>query len=187
MDERPDEERRSSPELPPSNATLTVFKSPSDAESAIRQLAKDAYDLGRVSMVGRDAGDLHAADVVHGKVQTSVPTAGTPSWAGIRGMLVNSGFIVVPSIGPLLVAGPLLTWIVQSMGTAFGPNKQDALAAGLHHLGIPEQSVLRCEAALRIGKVVVIAEGSVMMMILAREVFRRMPVEMIEQHLHPPD
>ena len=174
--------------MPPNNATLTVFRSQADAEAAIRQLARDGYDLGKVSMVGRDAsGDVRAAGSASSKAQVTSPKAGAPSWDGIRGMLVGSGFIVVPSIGPLVVAGPLLTWIVRSMGASPGPDKQNAMGAGMHNLGIPEHSVLRCEAALKIGKVIVIAEGSAMMMILAREVFRRTPVEVIEQHLHPPD
>lgn len=186
--------------MPPSNATLTLFGSPADAEAAIRQLARDGYDLSKVSMVGRDDdGRTPATDTASNNTQVSSPrpaassvpsvpsVPAVSSWGGIRGMLVGSGFIVVPSIGPLVVAGPLLTWVVRSLGTSPGPDKQDAMAAGLNHLGIPEHSVLRCEAALRIGKVVVIAEGSAMMMILAREVFRRTPVEVIEQHLHPPD
>lgn len=174
--------------MPPSNATLTVFKSQADAEAAIRQLAKDGYDLSKVSMLGRDSdGDEQSANPPNGHAQPSPSAPACPSWAGIRGMLVGSGFFLVPSIGPLVVAGPLLTWIVRSMGTLPGPDKQGAMGAGLHQLGIPENSILRCHAALRSGKVVVIAEGSAMMMILAREVFRRTPVEVIEQHLHPPD
>lgn len=174
--------------MPPSNATLTVFRSRADAESAIRQLARDGYDLSKVSMVGRDAdGGAHAAGSANNGAQASSSTEAAPSWGGIRGMLVGSGFVLVPGIGPLVVAGPLLTWIVRSMGTSPEPDKQGAMGDGLHHLGIPEKSVLRCEEALRIGKVVVIAEGSAMMMILAREVFRRTQVEVIEQHLHPPD
>lgn len=172
----------------PSNATLTVFSSQSDAETAIRQLAKDGYDLSKVSMVGRNAnGDGQPADATSNQARLGSPAPGALPWGGIRGMLVGSGFIVVPSIGPLVVAGPLLTWIVRSMGTSPEPDKQDAMANGLNRLGIPERSVLRCENALRSGKVIVIAEGSAMMMILAREVFRRTPVEVIEQHLHPPD
>lgn len=169
--------------MPPNNATVTVFKSPVDAEAAIRQLARGGYDLGKVSMLGRDAvGEIPSAN----SDGPANPT-GAPSWNGIRGMLVGTGFMVVPSIGPLVVAGPLLTWIVQSMGTSPEPDKQNAVGAGLHHLGIPKQSVVRYEDALRMGKVVIIAEGSAMMMILAREVFRRTPVEVIEQHLHAPD
>lgn len=174
--------------MPPSNVTLTVFKSQADAEAAIRQLARDGYDLGRVSMVGRDAaGAPYVAGAANNNAPARPEAATPPTWAAIRGMLVGSGYFLVPSIGPLVVAGPLLPWIVQSMGTAPGPDKQEAMGAGLHRLGIPADGVRRCEDALRIGKVVIIAEGSAMMMILAREVFRRTPVEVIEQYLHPPD
>jgi hypothetical protein len=155
------------------NATLTVFKSQEDVEAALRQLARGGYDLGRVSMVACERGSSAAtADV---------------SWAGVRGMLVGSGLFVVPGIGSLLVAGPLLTWIVRAMGNVSGPDKLDAMAAGLIQLGIPRQSILRCEGALRSGKVVLIAEGSAMAMILAREILRRTPVEVIEQHARLPE
>jgi hypothetical protein len=98
-------------------------------------------------------------------------------------MLVGSGFFLIPGIGSLVVAGPLLTRIVQSMGAVVGPDKLGAMAEGLQQLGIPEASIVRCTAALKSGKVVIIAEGSALAMIHAREVFRRTPVEMLEQHV----
>ncbi len=156
------------------NATLTVFKSQPDAEAAVRQLARDGYDLSKVSMVGCDAKQEQASTKIGA------------SWGGIKEMLVGSGFFLVPGIGPLVVAGPLLTWIVQLMGPEVGPDKLGAMAGGLQQLGIPTDSITRCEAALKSGKVVIIAEGSAMAMIHAREVFRRTPVEVIEQHLRLP-
>ena len=169
------------------NATLTVFKSEVDAEAAIRQLARDGYDLSKVSMVGRDVDGAvpfggHVGDNVRGGSLVMVGA----SWGGIRAMLVGSGFLLVPGIGPLIVAGPLLTLIVRWMGAVVGPDKLSAMVAGLDELGIPTDSILRCEAALKSGKVILIAEGSAMAMILAREVFRRTPVEVIEQYKRSP-
>jgi hypothetical protein len=166
------------------NATLTMFKSQVDAEAAVRQLARDGYDLSKVSMLGRDADSdagLGSYPSENGLVSTSAKVGG--SWVGIRGMLVGSGFFVVPGIGSLVVAGPLLNRIVRSMGPVVGPDKRGAMADGLQQLGIPIESILRCVAAVKSGKVVVIAEGSAMAMIHAREVFRRTPVEVIEQHV----
>jgi hypothetical protein len=169
------------------NATLTVFKSEVDAETAVRKLAQDGYDLGKVSMVGRGVDSavpvgVHVDENVAG---SSSATIGV-SWDGIRAMLVGSGSFLVPSIGSLIVAGPLLRLIVRSMGTVVGPDKLRAMAAAMNELGIPKSSILRCQAALKSGKVVVIAEGSAMAMILAREVFRRTPVEVIEQYARLP-
>jgi len=167
-----------------SNATLTVFKSQTDAESAVRQLAQDGYDLSQVSMVGCDADSEGHVSGHLNEDGGAIPSerAGT-SWGGIRGMLVGSGFFLVPGIGSLVVAGPLLTRIVQSMGPVVGPDKLGAMADGLQQLGIPKDSFLRCAAALKSGKVVIIAEGSAMAMIHAREVFRRTLVEVIEHHV----
>lgn len=169
------------------NATLTVFKSEVDAEAAVRQLARDGYDLSKVSMVGRD---VDSAALVGGhwdeRSRGSSSAIVGASWGGIRAMLVGSGCFLVPGIGPLIVAGPLLTLIVRSMGAVVGPDKLCAMAAGLNELGIPKDSILRCEAALKSGKVVLIAEGSAMAMILAREVLRRTPVEVIEQYARLP-
>ena len=33
-------------------------------------------------------------------------------WGGLWGMLFGSAFFLVPGVGPLLVAGPLVAWIV---------------------------------------------------------------------------
>jgi hypothetical protein len=168
------------------NATLTVFKTQLDAESAVQQLARNGYDLAKVSMVGRQAGsDPSVGSYVNGN-ERHAPEADLGAWGGIRRMLVGSGLCLVPGIGPLFVAGPLLTWIVRSMGNVVGLDKVGAMGAGLHELGIPADSILRCEGALRSGKVVLIAEGSAMAMILAREVFRRTPAEVIEQHARLP-
>ena len=125
------------------NATLTVFKSGVDAEAAIRQLARNGYDLSKVSMVGRD-GDR--APLVGGDLSEQPPGASPAmvgaSWGAIRAMLVGSGFLLVPGIGPLIVAGPLLTLIVRAMGTLVEPDKLIAMAAGLDELGIPKDTVL---------------------------------------------
>ena len=166
------------------NATLTVYKSQFDAEAALRQLARNGYDLGKVSMVGRDAdSDARVGGYLNEDGRGSSSASVGVAWGGIRGMLVGSGFLRMPGVGSLLVAGPLLTGVVRSLGAVVGPDKLGALAAALNELGIPKDSILRCQAALKSGKVVLIAEGSAMAMILAREVFRRTPVEVIEQHV----
>jgi hypothetical protein len=170
------------------NATLTVFKSHGDAEAALRQLARNSYDLAKISVVGRDGDDERglSCKLVSDGGATPSAKAGPP-WGGIKGMLVGYGSFVVPGIGSLIVAGPLLTWIVRAMGTVVEPDKLDAMSAGLEQLAIPKESIQRCHGALKSGKVVLIAEGTAMAMILAREVLRRTPVEMIEQHVRLPE
>jgi hypothetical protein len=36
-------------------------------------------------------------------------------WGGLWGMLSGSALFVIPGIGPLLAAGPLVAWIVAAL------------------------------------------------------------------------
>jgi len=67
-------------------------------------------------------------------------------------MLFGSAFFFIPGIGPLLVAGPLVTWILGALEGAVVMGGISALGAALVSIGIPENSVLQYEAELKAGK-----------------------------------
>ena len=81
-------------------------------------------------------------------------------WGGLWGLLVGSAFFVIPGIGPLLVAGPLVSGIVGALEGAVVVGSLSAFGAGLFGLGIPEDSVLEYETQIKAGKFVLIAHGS---------------------------
>jgi hypothetical protein len=76
------------------------------------------------------------------------------------GLLFGSAFFWIPGLGPLLVAGPLVSWIVGALEGAIVVGGLSAIGAGLYSLGIPKDSILRYETALKTGKYVLIAHGS---------------------------
>ena len=57
-----------------------------------------------------------------------------------------------------------------------------AIGAGLYSLGIPKDSVIQYETALRSGKFVVIVHGSAQEATHAREIISRTNPESVEQH-----
>jgi uncharacterized membrane protein len=73
-------------------------------------------------------------------------------WGGIWGMFLGGAFFAIPGIGPVLVAGPLVAWIVGAL--------EGALGAGLYSIGIPKDSVVRYEAALKSDKFLLLAHGT---------------------------
>jgi hypothetical protein len=89
---------------------------------------------------------------------------------------------LVPGVGPLLVAGPLVTWIVGALEGAVVVGGLSALGAGLYSLGIPKDSILKYETALKIGKYVVIAHGTAEEATQAREIISRTNPEAWEEH-----
>jgi hypothetical protein len=67
---------------------------------------------------------------------------------------------VVPGIGPLIVFGPLVAWIVGALEGAVVVGGLSALGAGLYSIGIPKNSIVQYEAALKADKFLVIAHGT---------------------------
>jgi hypothetical protein len=67
---------------------------------------------------------------------------------------------IIPGLGPILVAGPLVAWIVGALEGAVVVGGLGALGAGLYSIGIPKDSVVQYEAALKADKFLVLAHGT---------------------------
>jgi hypothetical protein len=67
-------------------------------------------------------------------------------------LLFGSAFFAIPGIGPVLVAGPVISWIVGALeGAAIGGGIT-AIGAGLYGMGVPKDSVIEYETALKTDK-----------------------------------
>jgi hypothetical protein len=167
----------------PNSAILAIYRSHADAEAAIKELKQSGFDLQKLSIVGRD---YHTDENVvwyynAGDRMKSWGKTGA-FWGGIWGMLFGSAFFLIPGIGPLAVAGPLVTWIVGGLEGAVVVGGLSAIGAGLFSMGIPKDSILRYETALKSDKFVLIAHGSSQEISRARSVIGNTPAEGIEEH-----
>jgi hypothetical protein len=81
-------------------------------------------------------------------------------WGGFRGLLFGSAFFWVPAIGPVLVGGPLVAWIVAGLEDAVLVGGLSALGAGLYSIGIPKDSIVTYETAIKAGQYLVVAHGT---------------------------
>ena len=165
------------------NAIIAIYKSHSAAEAAIKELQQSGFDLKRLSIVARDyhtdedvVGYYNAGDRMKhwGKLGAF--------WGGMWGMLFGSAFFLIPGVGPLLVAGPLVAWLVGALQGAVVVGGLSAIGAGLYSLGIPKDSVLKYETALRAGKFVLIAHGSPDETAQALRTIRNTNPEVTEHH-----
>ena len=144
------------------NSVVAVFESHDQAEDAIRELQKDGFDMKKLSIVGKD---YHTEEHVVGYYTTGDRMAywGKQGafWGGFWGLLFGSAFFWVPGIGPLLVAGPLVMWIVGALEGAVVTGGLTALGAGLYSIGIPKNSVVQYETEVKNGKLLLVAHGTV--------------------------
>jgi hypothetical protein len=91
-------------------------------------------------------------------------------WGGLWGMLFGAAFFWVPGIGPVLVGGPLVAAIVGALEGAAMVGGLSAVGAGLYSLGIPKNSVLRYETALRADKFLLLVHGTPQQVARAQEI-----------------
>ena len=87
-------------------------------------------------------------------------------------MLLGAAFFAIPGVGPVLVAGPLVTWIVGALEGAIVVGGLSALGAGLYSIGIPKDSVLKYETAIMGDKFLVLAHGTAEEVSRAQDIIR---------------
>lgn len=143
------------------SAVVALYNTHKEAEEAVRELQKSGFDMQKLSIVGKD---YYTEEEVVGYYTTGdrMKAWGKTGafWGGLWGLLFGSAFFVIPGIGPLLAAGPLVGWIVGALEGAAVVGGLSALGAGLCSLGIPKDSVIEYETEIKAGKFVVITHGS---------------------------
>ena len=85
-------------------------------------------------------------------------------------MLMGSAFILIPGVGPLLLAGPLVGMLVGALEGAVVVGGVSALGAALASLGIPDNSVLEYETEIKVGKYMFLAHGTTAEVRQARQI-----------------
>ena len=143
------------------NSVVTIYNSHSEAEAAVRELQQSGFEMKQLSIVGRDyQTEEHVVGYYNAGDRMKYWGVQGAFWGGIWGMLFGSAFFLIPGVGPLLIAGPLVGWILGALEGAAVVGGMSALGAGLFSLGILENSVLKYETALKADKFVLIAHGS---------------------------
>lgn len=104
-------------------------------------------------------------------------------WGGIWAMLFGSAFFWVPGVGPLLVGGPLVSWMLGALESAAIAGGLSALGAGLYSIGIPKDSIIEYETALKADKFLVIAHGTQDEVNRAHDIIKN--TEVVDVTVHP--
>src|SRR5579862_4452447 len=165
------------------NAIVAIYKSHPEAEAAVKELQRAGFNMKNLSIVGRD---YHTEEHVVGYYNAGdrVKFWGKQGafWGGLWGLLFGSAFFLIPGIGPILVAGPLVAWMVGALEGAVVVGGLSAVGAALYSLGIPKDSILSYETALKTGRFLLIAHGTREEATKAREIINRTKPESTEQH-----
>jgi uncharacterized membrane protein len=147
--------------MPATNSVVAVYDSHDEAERAVKALQRAGVDMKSLSIAGRGT---HTDEHVIGCYNTGdrMKYWGKVGafWGGFWGLLFGSALFAIPGIGPVLVAGPLVSWIVAALEGAVVIGGVSALGAGLVSIGIPKDSVINYETALKTDKFLLIVHGA---------------------------
>ena len=144
------------------NSIVAIYPSHTAAEAAIKELQQSGFDMKKLSIIGRDEHtDEHVVGYYNAGDRMKYWGKLGAFWGGFWGLLVGSAFFVIPGIGPLLMAGPIVGWIVGALEGAVVVGGLSALGAGLYSIGIPKDSVVEYETALKANKFLLVAHGTV--------------------------
>ena len=161
------------------NSVVAIYDTHVQAEEAVKELQVAGVDMKTLSIAAKDTHtDEHVVGYYNAGDRMKYWGKIGAFWGGFWGLLFGSAMFAIPGFGPLLVAGPWVAWIVGGLEGAAVVGGVSAAGAGLVSIGIPKDSILRYEAALKADKFVLIAHGAADEVAKAREMIQRTsPVE----------
>jgi hypothetical protein len=155
------------------NSMVAVYSTHQNAEAAVKELQKSGFDIAKLSILGKG---YHTEEHVIGYYNTGdrMKHWGKMGafWGGIWGMLIGAAFFVIPGVGPVLIAGPLVAWVVGALEGAVVVGGLSALGAGLYSIGIPQDSILRYESAVQADKFLLVVHGTANEVMQAKDILK---------------
>jgi hypothetical protein len=143
------------------NSLVAIYDTHEQAEHAIKELQHAGVDLKSLSIAAKDTHtDEHVVGYYNAGDRMKYWGKVGAFWGGFWGLLSGSAAFAIPGIGPILVAGPLVGWIVAGLEGAAVVGGVSAAGAGLISIGVPKDSVLKYEVALKTEKFILIVHGT---------------------------
>jgi hypothetical protein len=168
-------------------SVVAVFGASQDAEQAVKELQRSGYDMKKLSIVGKDYHtEEHVVGYYNAGDRMKYWGKFGAFWGGLWGLLFGAAFFWVPGVGQLVVGGPLVTWIVGALEGAAVIGGLSALGAGLYSIGIPKDSVLKYETAIKSDKFLLVAHGTRDEVEKAKQILDNSPAHAVDIHSPEP-
>ena len=142
------------------SSLLAVYPDHKSAEDAVKLLQKNGMPMDQLSIVGQDFKTIEKpiGFLATGSVASDGARLG--AWTGgFFGILVGAAFLIVPGVGPLVIAGPLAATLLGGVEGAIAGSAVGALVGALVSLGFSKNEAIRYESQIKAGKFLVTLKG----------------------------
>ena len=166
------------------NSLIGIFDQHTQAETAIKELQQSGFNMKELSIIGKDY-EMDENVVGYYTTGDRMQYWGKNGafWGGLWGLLFGSAFFMIPGVGPFLMFGPIVSWVVGALEGAVLVGGLSAIGAGLYSIGIPQKSVLQYETEVTSGKLLLVANGTPAEVERAKDILHQAHAQSTAVHL----
>ncbi len=169
--------------MQPNDTVIAVFTEHHQAEDAVKKLAAAGFAMKNLSVVGKG---YHTEEKVVGfyNIGDRMKFWGTrgAAWGGLWGLFLGGLFLTIPVVGHVIVLGYLAATAISAVEGALMVGGMSALGAALYSIGMPKDSVIDYEAAVKADGFLVMAHGTAEEMARAKTILGAVSPSRVDVH-----
>jgi hypothetical protein len=144
-----------------SESVIAVFGEDLEIREAVKKLEIAGFPLETLSVVGRK---YRAGETIVGfyNIGNRMKFWGKRGalWGALWGLFLGGVSLTIPGVGPIMVLGYLTTIVVSAVEGAIMMGGLSALGAALYSVGVPRDSIIQYEQAVKADGFLVIVHGA---------------------------
>lgn len=165
------------------NSVIAVFDDHQAAEVAVKKLADAGFDIKKLSVVGKGFHtDEHVAGFYNAGDRIKFWGKRGAFWGGLWGWLFGGIFLFIPVVGHVVMVGYFAAAVLAAIEGAVAVGGISALAAALYSIGIPKDTVIAYESAVKADGFLVMAHGSAAEVDRAKKVLEPLHPSRVDVH-----
>jgi hypothetical protein len=165
------------------NAVIAVFDDHQAAEAAVKKLAEAGIDIKLLSVVGKGFHtDEHVVGFYNAGDRIKFWGERGAFWGGLWGWLFGGIFMFIPVVGHVVMIGYFAVAALAAIEGAVVVGGASALGAALYSIGIPKDSAIAYESAVKADGFLVMAHGSAEEVNRARKALEPLRPSRIDVH-----
>jgi hypothetical protein len=142
------------------DSSVYLFNTHAEADDAIRLLDRAGFDMKKLSLIGKGYhSDEHPVGFYTAGDRIKIWGGVGAFWGGIWGLLFAPAIFLLPGVGLIAMAGPIVATLVAGLEGAVVVGGLSALGAALYTVGIPKTQIIKYEKALKADKYLLVVHG----------------------------
>ena len=142
------------------NTCVLLYSSPQAAEQGIEKLQIQAFNMKTVSILSKGfQNEAHPLGLYISGEQLHFMGIQATFWESLWSRLNGASFFWLPDFGPIAAAGPIVSLLVQVQESIEVGGGFNVLVEALFNMGIPRDSIIDYEKAVKAGKIMFIVHG----------------------------